>query len=121
MQECLLDLREHDVPYHVRFAIDTGVRAGHWFEVRAEDGRIGLKHRCGAGEGGGLCVRVRVCVCGEGLMDVCAHARAPTRTRKRTQTHTNTHTQTHTHTHTHNTHQGGPQEARRAGGVRLRH
>jgi hypothetical protein len=47
VQEALLDLREHDVPYHVRFAIDTGVRAGHWYTVKAEDGRISLTHRCG--------------------------------------------------------------------------
>ena len=45
MQECLLDLREHDVPYHVRFAIDTGARAGHWYEARADGGRVALRHR----------------------------------------------------------------------------
>lgn len=49
VQECLLDLREHDVPYHVRFAIDTGVRAGHWYEAKAEDGRISLHHRWARG------------------------------------------------------------------------
>jgi len=56
VQECLLDLREHDVPYHVRFAIDTDVRAGHWYEVKAEDGRISLHHRwAGARRGWGCC------------------------------------------------------------------
>ena len=32
--ECLEDMREFDVPYHVRFAIDTDVRCGHWFTVK---------------------------------------------------------------------------------------
>lgn len=33
-----MDLREYDVPYHVRFSIDCDVRAGQWFEVHAEGG-----------------------------------------------------------------------------------
>ena len=32
--DCIVDMREHDVPYHVRFLIDTDVRCGHWFTVR---------------------------------------------------------------------------------------
>lgn len=31
-------MREHDVPYHVRFAIDTDVRCGHWFTCKAKVG-----------------------------------------------------------------------------------
>ena len=31
--EALEDMREYDVPYHVRVAIDTDLRAGHWFTV----------------------------------------------------------------------------------------
>lgn len=34
-------MREHDVPYHVRFAIDTDVRCGHWFSVSAKVGGLG--------------------------------------------------------------------------------
>jgi hypothetical protein len=34
--ETIVDMREYDVPYHVRFAIDMDVRAGHWFTVRAQ-------------------------------------------------------------------------------------
>jgi len=34
--EHLEDMREYDVPYHVRFAIDTDVRCGHWFNVRCK-------------------------------------------------------------------------------------
>lgn len=29
-------MREHDVPYHIRFCIDEGVRCGHWFNVSAK-------------------------------------------------------------------------------------
>jgi DNA polymerase epsilon subunit 1 len=36
--DALVDIREHDVPYHVRFAIDCDVRCGHWFSVRAKVG-----------------------------------------------------------------------------------
>ncbi|KAK1275110.1 DNA polymerase epsilon catalytic subunit A [Acorus gramineus] len=32
--ECIIDLREFDVPYHVRFAIDNDVRCGQWYDVR---------------------------------------------------------------------------------------
>jgi DNA polymerase epsilon subunit 1 len=32
--DCIVDLREHDIPYHVRYAIDTDVRCGHWFAVK---------------------------------------------------------------------------------------
>ena len=28
------DVREYDVPFHMRFAIDTDVRCGHWYTVR---------------------------------------------------------------------------------------
>ena len=37
-------MREHDVPYHVRFEIDTDVRCGHWFTCRAK-----VRARQGAG------------------------------------------------------------------------
>lgn len=30
----LVDLREHDVPYHVRVAIDRQIFVGHWYDVR---------------------------------------------------------------------------------------
>eukprot|EP00878_Enallax_costatus_P014648 GHUV01015324.1.p1 GENE.GHUV01015324.1~~GHUV01015324.1.p1 ORF type:complete len:660 (+),score=216.28 GHUV01015324.1:148-1980(+) len=43
--ECLVGMREYDVPFHVRFAIDTDVRAGHWYTVRAQDGVTTLTHR----------------------------------------------------------------------------
>ena len=34
--DALVDMREFDVPYHMRFQIDTDVRCGHWFTVRAK-------------------------------------------------------------------------------------
>lgn len=30
----ILDIREHDVPYHVRVAIDSKINVGHWYEVK---------------------------------------------------------------------------------------
>jgi DNA polymerase epsilon subunit 1 len=41
----ILDLREYDVLYPIRFAIDTDVRAGHWYTVRASGGRVSLSRR----------------------------------------------------------------------------
>jgi len=41
----ITDVREHDVPYHVRFAIDAGVRCGHWYTVTARGGAITLARR----------------------------------------------------------------------------
>ncbi len=32
--ENILDIREHDVPYHVRVAIDLKLNVGHWYEVK---------------------------------------------------------------------------------------
>ena len=34
--DCIVDLREHDIPYHIRYAIDTDVRCGHWFTVKCK-------------------------------------------------------------------------------------
>ena len=36
--DALVDVREYDVPYHMRFQIDTDVRCGHWFTVTAKVG-----------------------------------------------------------------------------------
>lgn len=41
----MLDMREHDVPYHMRFQIDADVRCGHWFAVRAAHGQVTLTRR----------------------------------------------------------------------------
>ena len=38
-------MREHDVPYHMRFQIDTGVRCGYWYGVRASHGHVSLAWR----------------------------------------------------------------------------
>lgn len=34
--DAIVDMKEHDVPYHIRFCIDVGVRCGHWFNVTAK-------------------------------------------------------------------------------------
>ena len=39
------DLREHDVPHHWRFAIDSDVRAGYWYTVAAREGRVSMARR----------------------------------------------------------------------------
>ncbi|XP_020527261.1 DNA polymerase epsilon catalytic subunit A [Amborella trichopoda] len=31
--DCIIDLREYDVPYHVRFTIDNDIRCGQWYNV----------------------------------------------------------------------------------------
>eukprot|EP00240_Pyramimonas_obovata_P014674 CAMPEP_0118948362 /NCGR_PEP_ID=MMETSP1169-20130426/47673_1 /TAXON_ID=36882 /ORGANISM="Pyramimonas obovata, Strain CCMP722" /LENGTH=199 /DNA_ID=CAMNT_0006894765 /DNA_START=1 /DNA_END=596 /DNA_ORIENTATION=+ len=41
----IVEVREYDVPYHVRFCIDTEVRCGLWFKARARGGNIELE-RC---------------------------------------------------------------------------
>lgn len=43
--DSIVDAREYDVPYHVRFAIDTDLRCGHWYMVRVQDGLVSLEHR----------------------------------------------------------------------------
>ena len=43
--ESIIGLREHDVPFHIRFAIDMDVRAGHWFMVSASGGKVFLTRR----------------------------------------------------------------------------
>ncbi|KAK9798895.1 hypothetical protein WJX73_003389 [Symbiochloris irregularis] len=43
--DAIVDMREHDVAYHMRFAIDTGVRCGHWFTVSAHAGKVQLSRR----------------------------------------------------------------------------
>ncbi|KAJ1982312.1 DNA polymerase epsilon catalytic subunit [Dimargaris xerosporica] len=44
--DCLVDLREYDVPYYVRVAIDQNVRVGLWYNVKAlPGGQIQLEHR----------------------------------------------------------------------------
>ncbi|KAK1323653.1 DNA polymerase epsilon catalytic subunit A [Acorus calamus] len=43
--ECIIDLREFDVPYHVRFAIDNDVRCGQWYDVRVCPTGVTLERR----------------------------------------------------------------------------
>ncbi|KAJ2688424.1 DNA polymerase epsilon catalytic subunit, partial [Coemansia spiralis] len=44
-EDMLLELREYDVPYYLRVAIDMGIRVGHWYDVRADAGEITLARR----------------------------------------------------------------------------
>lgn len=39
------DIREYDVPFHVRYAIDAGLRSGHWFAASAHEGVVTLTPR----------------------------------------------------------------------------
>ena len=34
--DSVVELREADVPYHIRFCIDRDVRCGHWYTVTAK-------------------------------------------------------------------------------------
>lgn len=38
----VVDIREYDVPYHVRVAIDLDIRIGKWYNVEAKHGRVSL-------------------------------------------------------------------------------
>jgi DNA polymerase epsilon subunit 1 len=40
-----VDIREYDVPYHHRYAIDTEVRCGSWYMVRSVAGEVALSPR----------------------------------------------------------------------------
>ncbi|XP_019095087.1 PREDICTED: DNA polymerase epsilon catalytic subunit A-like [Camelina sativa] len=47
-QDCLdsiVDIREYDVPYHVRFAIDNDVRSGQWYNVSISSTDVILEKR----------------------------------------------------------------------------
>lgn len=39
----IVDIREYDVPYHVRVAIDKDIRIGKWYTVEAKHGHITLE------------------------------------------------------------------------------
>ena len=39
----ITDIREYDVPYHVRVAIDNDIRVGKWYDVEAKHGQISIK------------------------------------------------------------------------------
>lgn len=39
----IVDIREYDVPYHVRVAIDLDIRIGKWYTVEAKHGHISLR------------------------------------------------------------------------------
>ncbi|KAM1872905.1 hypothetical protein ACFX13_006807 [Malus domestica] len=43
--DCIVDLREYDVPYHVRFAIDNDVRCGQWYDISVSSTGAVLKMR----------------------------------------------------------------------------
>ena len=39
----IVDIREYDVPYHVRLAIDKDIRIGKWYSVEATHGVVSMK------------------------------------------------------------------------------
>ena len=41
-EDAMVDIREYDVPYHMRYLIDSEVRCGKWYSVRAEHGLVTL-------------------------------------------------------------------------------
>ncbi|KAL8140374.1 hypothetical protein V2J09_006395 [Rumex salicifolius] len=43
--ECITDLREYDVPYHVRFAIDKDIRSGQWYDVNVSSSGVSVEKR----------------------------------------------------------------------------
>ncbi|KAJ2559538.1 DNA polymerase epsilon catalytic subunit [Coemansia sp. RSA 1933] len=45
VEDSLLEMREFDVPYYLRVAIDKNIRVGVWYDVSAEAGEITLMRR----------------------------------------------------------------------------
>ncbi|KAJ1721294.1 DNA polymerase epsilon catalytic subunit [Coemansia erecta] len=45
VEDALVEMREFDVPYYLRVAIDKGIRVGHWYDVAATGGEITLTSR----------------------------------------------------------------------------
>ncbi|KAJ2231118.1 DNA polymerase epsilon catalytic subunit [Coemansia sp. RSA 518] len=45
VEDCVLEMREFDVPYYLRVAIDNEIRVGLWYDVRADSGTITLSRR----------------------------------------------------------------------------
>ncbi|GAA0141587.1 DNA metabolism protein [Lithospermum erythrorhizon] len=43
--DCIIDLREYDVPYYVRFAIDKDIRCGQWYDVLVSSDGVVLEKR----------------------------------------------------------------------------
>ncbi|XP_027348237.1 DNA polymerase epsilon catalytic subunit A-like [Abrus precatorius] len=43
--DCITELREYDVPYHVRFAIDNDIRCGQWYDVGVSNNGVTLEKR----------------------------------------------------------------------------
>ncbi|KAJ0576989.1 putative DNA-directed DNA polymerase [Helianthus annuus] len=43
--DCIDDIREYDVPYHVRFAIDNDIRSGLWYDVNVSSDGVTLERR----------------------------------------------------------------------------
>ncbi|GLJ44675.1 hypothetical protein SUGI_0939260 [Cryptomeria japonica] len=43
--DCIIDMREYDVPYHVRFAIDNDARCGQWYTVKVDSAKVTLERR----------------------------------------------------------------------------
>ena len=87
--ESIVEMREYDVPYHVRFEIDTDVRCGHWFMVKAKvrvvRWRGGDKSSCGSPPRVRLPARLPACPPTSSLHQLLSlprpHALAPSRTR----------------------------------------
>ncbi|KAJ2727071.1 DNA polymerase epsilon catalytic subunit [Coemansia sp. Benny D115] len=45
VEDSILEMREYDVPYYLRVAIDKGIRVGKWYDVTADAGEITLTQR----------------------------------------------------------------------------
>ncbi|KAL6048727.1 DNA polymerase epsilon catalytic subunit [Balamuthia mandrillaris] len=44
-KEHILDIREYDVPYYIRAAIDLGIRVGRWYDIVPQEGGVRLRER----------------------------------------------------------------------------
>ena len=45
--QCIIDLREHDIPYHLRVCIDLHLRVGLWYTVQTGSGTCAMSRITG--------------------------------------------------------------------------
>ena len=43
--EYIMDIREYDIPYYLRVAIDLNIRVGHWYSVNVDNEKVGMIKR----------------------------------------------------------------------------
>ncbi len=45
LMDSLIDIREHDVPYHMRVAIDNNINIAKWYDIRVLSSSVTITER----------------------------------------------------------------------------